>query len=124
MPFPPTDNRHKAVSGKRFIKSNEAKLFERDLTSWAWMNIGALKEARAFSKDRPRLRIHLLFQSPLWVTKQKLTRRMDVSNRLKSALDGISTLLHIDDCVFFYVSAEKRLGPKSEMHCAIDEYPS
>lgn len=49
----------------------------------------------------------------VWTLKNT-PKRMDVSNRIKALHDCVSSILNVDDCVFFRISAEKTVVKENE----------
>lgn len=49
----------------------------------------------------------LLFESPLWVTKELQVRQMDADNRIKVVLDALETALDFPDELFWQVHVFK-----------------
>lgn len=70
----------------------------------AWMRCERIFEVNAM----------FFFHFKRLFTKQMTVKKFDVSNRLKSLHDCLSTLLEVDDSRFFKIGAEKAVGAN---HC-------
>lgn len=109
FPLGPSSNSiYSSVNG-RFIKSVEARKYE------ALVNMYGLKEFRIIEQFKKLVKpsdvfhvdMYFIFLRDRLVSKKETIKRLDSSNRIKSASDGLSKILGIDDCRFITGSYHK-----------------
>jgi Holliday junction resolvase RusA-like endonuclease len=120
LPWPPSDNR-KYLS-RSFVKTKEWRAFESDMDAYHWNNLKQIAEAKQHFKSLQRPAIHFFLHSPRWLTKVGKTRRLDASNRMKSAQDAIANMIETDDCNFWHSSATKVTSDREYMDVKILEF--
>lgn len=111
IPMPPSVNHAYPTGshGRRF-KSGEYQKWLKDLQT---LSLGAqFKEAREeFSKLNPGYVIqfgcHFFFEKSKVLTAIGTPKRLDVDNRIKILVDGISKVVGFDDKMVFKIIAEK-----------------
>lgn len=109
FPLGPSSNSiYSSVNG-RFIKSVEARKYE------ALVNMYGLKEFRIIEQFKKLVKpsdvfhvdMYFVFLRDRLVSKKETIKRLDSSNRIKSASDGLSKILGIDDSRFITGSYHK-----------------
>jgi hypothetical protein len=107
IPFPPTVNKLYATAktGRRF-KTKDGKKFDTDIEGWGLFNKQKIEELKEM--DWLFYNLHIAYhcmESDLF-TKQNTIKKIDVTNRIKPMLDGISNITGIDDRYFMLGGAE------------------
>lgn len=131
MPLSPSINEAYANnfrSGRGRFKTKEYKSYESAMKLWSLKNHQVIKQAKAFLADKAFLSVSAIFYFPYErvLTKKNLSKRQDVTNRVKTLEDVLCKILEIDDCLFWKWSLEKRVGPESYINLSIEtmEVPS
>lgn len=119
IPMPPTANRQVMPSRGRLIKTNAARHFDTMIAQYRMANFRAIEEisnkVTKLIKDGFLLQAHYLFCFPKdrLFTKKNEIKRLDSTNRLKSAEDAVSKILNIDDKYFIKNTTERAISCKS-----------
>lgn len=79
---------------------NPAQFLQNIKKLKSWVDLGIFLDVRAT----------FFFEKSQVFTLKKQPKKMDVQNREKALLDGLSRHMQIDDSLFFRVSAEKKLA--------------
>lgn len=124
FPMPPTLNKgyFNLPRGGR-APTKELRDFKRQVELWILTNkssLGAFKQLWEGPWNRCasfKLTIYFIMAKEKLYTLQGKAKKLDVSNRIKFAEDGIAQAIGIDDRYFFSVSAEKLIGEKE--HCVV-----
>lgn len=123
MPLPPSINQSMAIYNGRMLSSASKRSFFKDMRIYSLKNKKSLTRAveplyEAMAQDKTLcLRVDCYFALPhqKLFTQKNEVKVFDANNRLKSALDGLSQILEIDDKYFASGVAEKitttRLNP-------------
>lgn len=134
LPFPPTSNKIYIVymsQGKvRHGASQVLREFKRDFYHYekchALLCLQNRNLAQEWVKKNFVLHIHteFFFEKSRIFTKDGRIKKIDLSNRLKAIHDLVSTLLRIDDSIFFNLSATKKEAkPGEQEHASIHIHP-
>lgn len=115
LPMPPTINQSMAIVRGRLISTASKRLFFNEVNTYRIRNFKALQRAanslQQLLATDPALcfRVDCYFALPhnKLFTKDGRVKIFDANNRLKSALDGLSELIQIDDKYFASGIAEK-----------------
>lgn len=129
LPMPPTSNHQYILvrrGGKTFHVASEAlKQFRRDFKQRLGFNVqftAALFELKTWGAKAYRVECELIFTQSKLYTKKGTVKKLDTSNRLKALHDALSEALGIDDSLFFYITAEKRVGLGESVNVNISPY--
>lgn len=114
--MPPTSNHmyHLVRRGPKtyHVPSSELKKFQNAMVIYP-ITRPYIPNYRKLIKNwvdlKYKLQIHcgFYFRRDRLYTKEGKFKKLDVSNRLKAAHDGVAKMLGIDDSAFFRISAEK-----------------
>lgn len=111
LPMPPTINQSYAQAGRRRVASSALKQFKAELASWGLLHRFELSRLRSAiektESSKVRLEFRFKFNRGQLYTKQGKNKKLDCSNRIKAAEDGVCKLLGFDDRDVFRVEAEK-----------------
>lgn len=117
FPLPPSINEQLAPSRGRLIKTKKARDYDEKVKMWIFVNRDGLTKAQSvllpFVQTGFGLRIDsfFAFQEQRILCKsaraKDWVRVLDANNRLKSAIDGLSAGLGIDDKFIFTGLCEK-----------------
>lgn len=118
FPMPPSSNHVYATiqrDAKSWrTKSAELREFERDALNWALAGGPGLHRARDLAKQARNgknlvLDVHakFYFKRERILCKNGKPKRLDTSNRIKALHDALATILEVDDCFFWSLSADK-----------------
>jgi len=116
LPMPPSVNQCYATVGRRRVSSSSLRKFKTETVMWAVFNRPHLVEVRkdieeSFKGKKVYLKFLFRFSDKkLFTKKDKIPKKIDVSNRIKPAEDMVCELLGFDDRYVFKVQAEKVQG--------------
>lgn len=115
--MPPSSNNqyYLARRGQKtyHVPSRELERFKRELNDYYHLNKPVINRAQTIlnfwlsNKLSLKMNCKFYFERKMIYTLKNKPKKMDVSNRLKAAHDGIAKLLDIDDSLFFKIEAEK-----------------
>jgi len=118
LPMPPSSNNqyYLARRGKKtyHVPSKELERYKRELNDYYHLNRDAIQRSQQSLKFwlshklLLQMNCRFFFERKMLYTLKGAPKKMDVSNRLKAAHDGVAKLLEIDDSLFFKIEAEKR----------------
>lgn len=119
FPMPPSVNKAYANNfgrGRGRFKTKDYRDFEKSAMLWAIKNQAAVMKARAMvaglaKGEVIRIESVFMFDRKSIITLDGRPKRLDCSNRIKILDDVISSIIHIDDCMFWAGSYEKRVTP-------------
>lgn len=103
----------------RLIKSNEARLYDREIQIWSLRNKNKLVsykiELRELIQKGFMLKVSVIlnWEKSKLLTKKGEPKKNDLDNRLKSCLDAVSKLVEIDDKYIIEISAIKKFWDKN-----------
>lgn len=105
LPMPPSQNAQLRPSWRtrQFIKTDEARAYTVAIDRWMITNCRQIYELRKTVKTwidvgyRIQTELFLCFPKERLITKQGLPKRLDSNNFIKSSIDGIFTILDLDD---------------------------
>jgi Holliday junction resolvase RusA-like endonuclease len=107
FPLGPSSNSIYACVNGRFIKSLEARKYSASVDIYKLRKYHAIQNfiSQISNDDIFQIDTHFVFQKNRILNKSKNSKskykKLDTANRLKSALDGLSKILDIDDSRFF-----------------------
>lgn len=118
LPMPPSINAQlmPAWSQKRFVKTKVAKQFDVACEAWRLTHrvdlkyYGLIIRTLVANGNILALDLNFYFPESELFTKTDTVKRMDLNNRMKSAIDAVSTALGVDDSVFFSHTAQKMVS--------------
>lgn len=114
--MPPSVNACYANVGRRRVSSAALKKFKASAMMWAVLNRPHLVELRqevSSNLDGKKVALKFVFRFPakrLYLKKENIPKKLDVSNRVKPAEDVVCDFLGFDDRHVFKVEAEKVTG--------------
>jgi ADP-dependent phosphofructokinase/glucokinase len=117
VPMPPSVNQAYVNAGKKRVASSQLRLFKKECMLWACKNrdeITTAKKKISQFIDRGyeiSLSFRFFFPEEKLFTKKGKAKKIDTSNRIKSAEDAICRILDFDDKYVFELKAVKELGP-------------
>lgn len=109
IPLPPSSNKlYSSVRG-RLIKSIEGRKYASEINIYALKNFKIIDKIKKQIGPNDTLRIdrYFVFHKSRIISKQNEYKKLDATNRIKSADDGLSSLLGIDDKQFISGITEK-----------------
>lgn len=125
IPIPPSLNNAypTAKSGVR-IKSKELRQWERDFQSWSLIKIPQIRIAKYVMANLSPLAVLSVeciyyFRRERILCRDGRPKRLDADNRLKCLLDGITTLLGIDDARIWQGAFAKRIEAQGYESCSV-----
>jgi len=117
LPIPPTANKQLTVSRGRFIKSQEARIFDSKINKLKIIDFKDIESDQFKVKDwitngfQLQIDLYFVFNYNRIFSKTKkaksIYKKIDTNNRIKSSIDAVSKLLGIDDSLFFKESSFK-----------------
>jgi len=119
LPMPSSSNHRLIPSRGRLIKSNEARLYDREIQIWSLRNKNKLVsykiELRELIQKGFMLKVSVIlnWEKSKLLTKKGEPKKNDLDNRLKSCLDAVSKLVEIDDKYIIEISAIKKFWDKN-----------
>jgi hypothetical protein len=131
FPLPPSVNEYLMVIHGRLVKTKVHRDYGDLCLLWASQNRGALTSIKNWllelkkrneTAKRPfalEISVYLAFEESRLLTVNNKTEQLDGSNRLKALMDGLSTVLSIDDKHFFAEHCEKVIAKSKETECTI-----
>lgn len=120
LPMPPTANKQLMPVRGRLIKTNAARVFDKQIAFYKLVNFKKIEELKgrmeALLKKGAvfRLEIYFCFPREKLFTKKNEMKMLDVDNRLKSCTDSFVKLIGIDDKHFVQTKIEKVLCKLSD----------
>lgn len=109
IPLPPSSNQLYSSRRGRLIKSIEGRGYEAAINLYAIRNFKILDKIKSELKPDDTLKIdrYFVFHKPRIISKNLEYKKLDATNRIKCADDGLSKLLGIDDKQFISGITEK-----------------
>jgi Holliday junction resolvase RusA-like endonuclease len=119
LPMPPTQNKQLAMFRGRMIKTREAREYSNKIESFRIRNAKALlgirKQVQFWINDNKSglgVDLEFLFDNSSLLCKSKgkqgQYKKIDADNRIKASLDGLSSILGVDDKFFIGGKREKK----------------
>lgn len=131
FPLPPSENTRLIAIKNRMIKSKVHVRYLELCHLWARQNQKGFDEIRNQLLDRMlechqsgrhfsiRVDCYFIFEHDRIFTDKNVLQKLDADNRIKACLDGLSSILGIDDRHFFASSCEKLTTHSKESECSI-----
>lgn len=109
FPLPPSSNQLYASVNGRLIKSTEGRKYDSLIDGYKLREFRILEQFKETVKptDLFNVDMHFIFMRDRLISKKDTIKRLDSTNRLKAAHDGLSKILDIDDCRFVTGSFSK-----------------
>lgn len=128
LPMPPTANKQLMPVRGRLIKTNAARVFDKQiafyrLSQFRKLETLKLQMSALLQKEKCLFSVHYYFCFPKdrLISKKNEIKMLDSTNRLKSTEDALSKLIEIDDKYFNQNRVEKVISSteKEFVHIAI-----
>lgn len=109
FPMPPSANKQLTISKGRMIKTSAARLFSEQVRLYGVRKWREIEKIKKDIKEGDLLQIdcYFIFLDSRLVGKKGQIKKLDANNFLKSCLDGVASILGIDDKYFMANHVEK-----------------
>lgn len=131
FPLPPSENTRLFAVRSRMVKSKVHRQYTDLCHLWANHNQKAFDDIRNQLLDKMmechqagrhfalRVDCYFVFEHSRIYTQANALEKLDADNRIKAALDGLSSILGIDDRHFFASSCEKLTTHSKDLECSV-----
>ena len=125
IPIPPSlNNAYPSLKSGLRVKSKELNQWEKNFYVWSLTRIPQIRLAKhvmATLASQAVLSVNCVyyFKRQRILSLSGKPKRLDLDNRIKILLDGLTTLLGVDDCRIWTLNFAKRLESQGYESCSV-----